>query len=582
MLIHSRNADSRTRTSQGGFALVSVLLIVMAVAVLATGATLISSGNVLGNRYMSQQSQLNSLAEVGLELTRAALNGNPDIYPDDDYIVIEDGVTPIGGDGNAVDGVQRWTYAGPSGSTTGQYGVFGSIVSVVKDEAGGVAIRRSQVFQESFAKYAYFTDFEPSNIRFGGGDQIFGPVHTNSDIRIYSSGATFHDEVRMAGTLVGGSYGTFKKGYERGVGEIPMPETTELSRLEAQAVLGGMRFDGPGGSHGEARLRIEFVTIDLNGDGDTDDENEGFLKAYRNNNALYVSGDIPSAGIDDSENCGDWHGSTFVVYDDHPKSGSGSSYNHLSQSDRRCFLGGADELWGGFQANDAMGGEWLEWGGPVDPLVAGRPDGAYLFPLSRSMNPNFKGVVYIEGTAVVSGTLRGRVTVAASGDIVIGDDITYVTDPSVGTCVDILGLFSGDDIVVADNALNAPQRLNSSWPYRTYDDTKDEYIQGIVLALDIFTVENYNSGSGSAEWCEGTSWGRGCLYLTGGIIQRVRGAVGTSAGTGGLKRYAYDRCGATSPPPYFPTTGHFARGQQYMVDPNGFEIGALYDFLSSN
>ena len=65
-------------------------------------------------------------------------------------------------------------------------------------------------------------------------------------------------------------------------------------------------------------------------------------------------------------------------------------------------------------------------------------------------------------------------------------------------------------------------------------------------------------------------------------IRDPPGPVGTTAGTGGLKRYAYDKCGATAPPPYYPTTGHFARGQQYLVDPAGFEVGDLYNFLTSN
>ena len=82
--------------------------------------------------------------------------------------------------------------------TSGQYGIFGSVVSVAKDDGGGQVVRRSQVYQESFPKFAYFTDNEPSNISFGGGDQIFGSVHTNSPVKIYASGATVHKEVRTA------------------------------------------------------------------------------------------------------------------------------------------------------------------------------------------------------------------------------------------------------------------------------------------------------------------------------------------------------------------------------------------------
>jgi len=113
----------------------------------------------------------------------------------------------------------------------------------------------------------------------------------------------------------------------------------------------------------------------------------------------------------------------------------------------------------------------------------------------------------------------------------------------------------------------------------TFDDSRGEIIQGVILALNIFTVENYNSGSTNDEPCETKIWGRGCLYLTGGIIQRTRGAVGTGSGTGSLKRYSYDQCAYSNPPPYFPTTGHFARGRYFEVDPTGFDIGTFWSLL---
>ncbi|NIP78739.1 MAG: hypothetical protein GWM90_05865, partial [Gemmatimonadetes bacterium] len=56
-----------------------------------------------------------------------------------------------------------------------------------------------------------------------------------------------------------------------------------------------------------------------------------------------------------------------------------------------------------------------------------------------------------------------------------------------------------------------------------------EFIHAVVLALDQFTVENYSSGSDSAEPCEGTTNGRGCIYLTGGIVQAQRGPVGLTS-----------------------------------------------------
>jgi hypothetical protein len=93
-------------------------------------------------------------------------------------------------------------------------------------------------------------------------------------------------------------------------------------------------------------------------------------------------------------------------------------------------------------------------------------------------------------------------------------------------------------------------------------------------------VENYNTGSDDAEPCQAVVWGRGCLFLTGGIIQFQRGAVGTGGGTGNLKRYAYSQCGLTDPPPYFPTTGYFDRGRLYEVNPAGFNINTLFAQLT--
>jgi hypothetical protein len=562
------------------------MLVVLVVAVLVTGAAIVGSTHTISNRYYDRQDQLDIVALAGLELARATANGDSALYPDSGYVTLEDGVTVTGPDGNPIPGVRRWLYLGPTGSISGQYGIFGSVVAVARDAGGGVAIRRSQVFQESFAKYAYFTDIEPVSISFGGGDQLWGPVHTNSDLKIYSSGATFHDVVTTAQQVVGAQYGVFRRGYTENVARIEMPATSELVFLQAQATAGGTAFTAtsPSGT-GEAYMRIEFIAIDLDNDGTASGENEGFFRVYRSNDALWLSGDVPATGMRNARHCGHYHtGGQFIDAASHPTSGPDSYVAALSSSTRRCYLGGSDSIFGGFTPSDGLG-QWVARPGPVDPLVAGRVDAQYLFPLSRSMNPSFKGVIHVTGNVVISGVVRGRVTLASADEIIIGDDITYVSDPGLGTCADMLGLFGGTDVIVADNTVNAAQRPATGSNYFTYDDTKDEFINGIVLALDQFTVEDYATGSTRDERCEAALWGRGCMYLTGGIIQRTRGAVGTiqsPGGTGYVKRYAYDRCGATSPPPYFPTTGHFVRGQRHWVDPVGFDVAAYYALLSSN
>ncbi|HKJ92193.1 MAG TPA: hypothetical protein VJ957_03445, partial [Longimicrobiales bacterium] len=110
-----------------------------------------------------------------------------------------------------------------------------------------------------------------------------------------------------------------------------------------------------------------------------------------------------------------------------------------------------------------------------------------------------------------------------SQNIIIVGDIVYATDPSApgreANCDDVLGLFSANDVLMADNAINSPERPSRASNYFTYHDTKDEFMDATVLALNTFTVDDYASGSTRAEPCEANMWGRGRLYLTGGIIQ---------------------------------------------------------------
>lgn len=573
--------------SEHGIALVVVLLVAMAVAAISLGAGMLSTSTNAINIYSERLSSLEAVAEAGLEEGRSAINGDRSLYPDSGFNVLEDAMAVTDVDGVAIPNVRRSTYVGPTGVTTGQYGVFGSIVSTVEDDFGNKIVRRNEVFQESFAKYAYFTDSEGGNIYFAGGDQIFGPVHTNDQMKIHESGATFHGPVETARDIKDPQFATFKQGYTEFGRHIPLPETADLLKLEVQAQTGNTAFIGNGvGGYGRATTRIEFVAIDLNGDGDVSDDNEGFFKIYQHlTDADWVSADQPSATLQNSRHCGDFlnHGGQFVRAASHPAGGHNWK-DGLFDATRRCYLGGHDSLnaGGSFMAVDPEGGRWLAWPGPVDPAVAGRPDGAYLFPINRVLNPSFKGVIFVKGKVALSGVVRGRVTVAATDDIVIADDITYSVDPGAGTCRDILGIFGGDEVIVADNAINAPMTPGGGNPnpYLTFDDTKDEFVHAVILALRNFGVERYNQGANSAEPCEATNWGRGCLYVTGGVIQDTRGFVGWSTGQGYLKRYAYDQCAAVEPPPYFPTTGHFARARFFEVDPIGFDVTQYFKLLT--
>ena len=574
--------------NERGIALVTVLLVTLVVLTLMGTAAVLGGNSALVTKYRQRETLLMTVADAGIEEARSAVNGTRTLMPDTGYKGFETRAIVYDAAGNPIPNVTRTTYIGPTGITSGQYGVFASVVTVAKDIFGNTVVRRGEIDQESFAKYAYFTNVE-GLIYFANNDQIYGPVHSNDVINIVASGATFFGPVSTAETIAGRQYGTYKQGYAENGATVPFPTTADLNKLKTQATAGNMVLASAGtGVLGQATMRIEFVALDLNGDGNTTGLNEGFIRVYQSDSAGWAVADAPSNygqfGLRNSQNCGDFHGGVFKSAQSHfdGTAGTADSWGGaLNNASKRCYLGGSDSLWGSFKATDAHG-QWLKWPGTVSPLVAFRPDGQYLWPISRALNPSFKGVIFVNGDVAISGKLRGRVTVAATGNIVIVDNVTYVTDPSIGSCVDILGMFVGNDVVMADNTLNAPQLPSggNGNNYNTYKATKDEFVHGFVLALNQFTAEHYTTGPMNAEGCQGQKDGRGCLYVTGGVIQQTRGPMGLSDGHGYIKRYAYDACGQTDPPPYFPTTGHYTRGHYFEVDPTNFDVAAYFKLLT--
>lgn len=614
----------RTRLDdRQGFALLLVLLLAMVVGALAMSAITMFGNARIVSILAEQEAEMEEASIAGTELARALINRSPDLFPDDGYTELPgDSVEVRDARGQPATGYTHRIYAGPSGVATGQFGVFGSVVSVVEDDRGNGKIFRREMVQESFAKFAYFTDKETSQsgspIYFAPGDQLFGPVHSNDQIRIMNSGSgpVFHGPVTTHETIQNKNRATFREGYTEGVGRIELPKTAELGKLRNQAIQGNAAIaSSNSGGLGEATTRIEFIAIDIDGDGDVTGDNEGFFKVYRAKNSTPASARWVSAttsSVDASPNCGHRHvyGGTqyFHTAQEHGAGGTDAAGNawegtpmqvlsNLFFPQRaRCYLGGSDSLNVNLQfvANDGRG-SWqpygVAWAQPMPAAIQARPDRDYLFPIGRAFNPDFRGVIHVAGDVAVSGVVRGRVTLAASGDIVIADDVQYATDPAAASCQDILGLFSGKDVVVSDNSLNAPRVVTLPYGYgsysfyRSFDNTEDEIIHAVILALGSFTVANYSSGSDDAENCEGQNAGRGCLYVTGGIIQDRRGAVGQQSYggiTGYLKRYSYDQCAASGPPPYFPTTGYFGRGRLYEVNPVDFDIAEYWDQITAN
>lgn len=149
------------------------------------------------------------------------------------------------------------------------------------------------------------------------------------------------------------------------------------------------------------------------------------------------------------------------------------------------------------------------------------------------------GMLNVKGDVDIKGTINGQVTLLASDNINIIDDIVYHDSDASGipspASTDLLGMISVKNIVIAD----------------TWENRNNCIINGAMLALgNSFTVQNYWTGAP-----------RGTLSIYGSLSQKVRGPVGTFSNWGGStgysKNYHYDQRLNSMIPPYFPTTGQY-------------------------
>lgn len=287
---------------------------------------------------------------------------------------------------------------------------------------------------------------------------------------------------------------------------------------------------------------------------------------------------------------------------------------HLVASERRLMLpappgnvnlyqkGGEDST----LTDSTKYGFWQKWSGDETPVVAainGTAGTKYkqwimhvatLWPLHRSLNPNTKGVIHVHGPVLLSGVLRGSVTVYAAttgsqiGQVGYGDDLVYAQDPAAVTCANLLGVISDDDQMILDNSINSPQRASGSsgqWHWTDGDDngmstSHDFVLHGVTMSrMGTVGVEGYNQHAESLGPCNAANSGRGCIRQAGGVIEQVITATYNNAGAGFGENRSVDVCLNTQSPPYFPTTGRYIDNRFYEIDPARYNITTLFQSM---
>ncbi|GGB63361.1 MULTISPECIES: hypothetical protein [Deinococcus] len=176
--------------------------------------------------------------------------------------------------------------------------------------------------------------------------------------------------------------------------------------------------------------------------------------------------------------------------------------------------------------------------------------------LKKTMGGTFNGMVYVDGnigtqTPAGSGGLKGdgtgnpdiaatsQMTVAATGDIFIKDDITYTDAPSVSDSKNVLGVYSEKGNVKVNGPLN-----------------RDITINGTLMAAT--TGKGFGTVDYTTARTTGTTTPK--INLTGGIIEEQSQGVGQvgTPGRGYSRNFKWDpRLASGLTPPFFPTQGAY-------------------------
>lgn len=155
-----------------------------------------------------------------------------------------------------------------------------------------------------------------------------------------------------------------------------------------------------------------------------------------------------------------------------------------------------------------------------------------------SGNEKLNGLLHVEGEIKsLSGTISGRKTISASGDIVITNNIKYQNSDS-----DMLGII-GNNVVVRTETFS-PNDITIN----------DITIEGAIMAVNNDALTGKISGSFYAA--QAATQNLGTIRVSGAIIQGNSGIVAIG-GKGYSKKYEYDPRLALTPPPYFPITNKF-------------------------
>lgn len=494
---------SRRLRSERGFAMATVMGVMMVVSLASVAAFAATTGDIKSGAADIQRKQAYAAAEAGIQAYAYQLSIDPDLWTQCDQVSstvlkvnqrVAQGATrqwntmPESNAQYAIEILPANGYAAcdPNNgetvldSTTNTF----RIRSTGRSKDGGPKVSLIATLRKpSFADYVYFTDSEGGNIRFVTGDQVNGPLHTN-------------DALLICGT--------------------PKFGRSPSDNIEVVKPGAGNGWTADGGCGGSAP-QVNFPPSSANGSVGTWRYPSANLQLPQSNSAL--------------------------------KDETVGAYRFVGETRITFNAGGTMTVTGTREDGVSYSNQTIAM--PTNGLIYvsnGTCPGAY--DRNDPYNTSKTGAGKC-GTAWVKGTYSKSVTVGAESDIVVYGSLTRSgnvvaglisnnwirvyrpttrsSEPRPRACTSTYGSGSSGTILTT---------ASGNWPAAPNTMT----IEAAILSLSqSFGVDNF--------WCDTTS--RPTLNVTGAIAQKTRGAVGTSAPSGYVKNYVYDNRLRYRTPPSF-------------------------------
>ncbi|MGQ0649488.1 MAG: hypothetical protein ACT4P7_18190 [Gemmatimonadaceae bacterium] len=278
---HTPRLHQRGRRARRGSALMLTMIFTLALGGLAISAIYMGGSTQMLSKLYDRERDYRYAAEWALAIGKARLTVDTAFtLPDSLYVQVMNGQTVLDASGNPVPKVKVDLYAGVGGASSGEYGRFVELVAVAYDNGGARHVRRLELQAENFARYAMFVDTWATTACYTTGEILRGRAHSNQAWKNCSSApGVIHTDTVSAVTTVNG-VGQYQSAKINGHPVISFPSVAKLSWMPGYAASASLSFTPAAEVGSTGGSRMEFVAVDLDGDGALTGAAEGYFKVF--------------------------------------------------------------------------------------------------------------------------------------------------------------------------------------------------------------------------------------------------------------------------------------------------------------